>query len=36
MRATLNIPDELIDKVQRLSGEKGPRGTFYSQPVKLK
>jgi hypothetical protein len=22
MRATLNIPDELIDEVQRLSGEK--------------
>lgn len=28
MRATLNIPDELIDEVQRLSGQKTKTGAI--------
>jgi hypothetical protein len=30
MRATLNIPDELIDEVQRLSGEKTKTGAIVT------
>jgi metal-responsive CopG/Arc/MetJ family transcriptional regulator len=30
MRATLNIPDELIDEVQRLSGQKSKTGAIVA------
>ena len=30
MRATLNIPDELIDEVQRLSGQKTKTGAIVN------
>lgn len=30
MRATLNIPDELIDEVQRLSGQKTKTGAIVT------
>jgi len=30
MRATLNIPDELIDEVQKLSGQKSKTGAIVA------
>ena len=35
MRATLNIPDKLIEEVQRLSGQKTKTGAIMTVTIKI-